>query len=483
MLFNSISFLIFLPIVYGLYWWIQSWENFKHTISVQNILLLIASYFFYAYWNIWFLGLLIFSTSLDYFSGLKIESSATNQHKKIWFWLSICINLGLLGLFKYFNFISINLSELLGNFGWTYQPMLLLIALPIGISFYTFHGLSYVIDIYHDKIKAEKNILNYSLFVCFFPLLVAGPIERAQHLIPQLVQRKVFNRAKTINGLQQMLWGFFKKIVIADNCAVFVNQIFSDYENLNSSSLFIGAIFFSFQIYGDFSGYTDIALGAARLFGIELFNNFSYPYFSKSINEFWKRWHISLTSWFRDYIYIPMGGNRVNPIRKIINTIVVFLISGFWHGANWTYISWGFLNSIFILPKTLSQKTQSIDSNKIANKVIGAIKMLFTFLTVSILWVFFRSKTVYDASKYLQNLVFKWNSILPDFNGRKSALVLSIIIFVFMIFEWIGKSHNCPLVFTNTFKNKWLKWGFYYAIIFSILYFYRGNDQFIYFQF
>ena len=483
MLFNSISFLIFLPIVYGLYWWIQSWGNFKHTISVQNILLLIASYFFYAYWNIWFLGLLIFSTSLDYFSGLKIESSATNQHKKIWFWLSICINLGLLGLFKYFNFISINLSELLGNFGWTYQPMLLLIALPIGISFYTFHGLSYVIDIYHDKIKAEKNILNYSLFVCFFPLLVAGPIERAQHLIPQLVKRKVFNRAKTINGLQQMLWGFFKKIVIADNCAVFVNQIFSDYENLNSSSLFIGAIFFSFQIYGDFSGYTDIALGAARLFGIELFNNFSYPYFSKSINEFWKRWHISLTSWFRDYIYIPMGGNRVNPIRKIINTIFVFLISGFWHGANWTYISWGFLNSIFILPKTLSQKTQSIDSNKIANKVIGAIKMLFTFLTVSILWVFFRSKTVYDASKYLQNLVFKWNSILPDFNGRKSALVLSIIIFVFMIFEWIGKSHNCPLVFTNTFKNKWLKWGFYYAIIFSILYFYRGNDQFIYFQF
>jgi len=271
--------------------------------------------------------------------------------------------------------------------------------------------------------------------------------------------------------------------VIADNCAVFVNQIFSDYENLNSSSLFIGAVFFSFQIYGDFSGYTDIALGAARLFGIELFNNFSYPYFSKSINEFWKRWHISLTSWFRDYIYIPMGGNRVKPIRKIINTIVVFLISGFWHGANWTYISWGFLNSIFILPKTLSQKTQSIDSNKIANKVIGAIKMLLTFLTVSILWVFFRSKTVYDASKYLQNLVFKWNSILPDFNGRKNALVLSFIIFVFMIFEWIGKSHNCPLVFTNSFKNKWLKWGFYYAIIFSILYFYRGNDQFIYFQF
>jgi D-alanyl-lipoteichoic acid acyltransferase DltB (MBOAT superfamily) len=372
---------------------------------------------------------------------------------------------------------------LLGNFGWTYQPLLLLIALPIGISFYTFHGLSYVIDIYHDKIKAEKNILNYSLFVCFFPLLVAGPIERAQHLIPQLVQRKVFNRAKTINGLQQMLWGFFKKIVIADNCAVFVNQIFSDYENLNSSSLFIGAIFFSFQIYGDFSGYTDIALGAARLFGIELFNNFSYPYFSKSINEFWKRWHISLTSWFRDYIYIPMGGNRVNPIRKIINTIVVFLVSGFWHGANWTYISWGFLNSIFILPKTLSQKKQSIDSNKMAGKVVGAIQMLLTFLTVSILWVFFRSKTVYDALKYLQNLVYKWDSILPDFNGRKSALVLSIIIFVFMIFEWIGKSYNCPLVFMNSFKNKWLKWGFYYAIIFSILYFYRGNDQFIYFQF
>ena len=482
MLFNSVSFLIFLPIVYGLYWWIQSLENFKHTISVQNILLLVASYFFYAYWNIWFLALLIFSTSLDYFSGLKIESSA-NQSKKLWFWLSICINLGLLGLFKYFNFISTNINELFGSFGWTYQPMLLLITLPIGISFYTFHGLSYVIDIYNNKIKAEKNVLNYSLFVCFFPLLVAGPIERAQHLIPQLVRKKVFNRAQTINGLQQMLWGFFKKIVIADNCAVFVNQIFSDYENLNSSSLFIGAIFFSFQIYGDFSGYTDIALGTARLFGIELFNNFSYPYFSKSINEFWKRWHISLTSWFRDYIYIPMGGNRVNPIRKITNTIFVFLISGFWHGANWTYITWGFLNSIFILPKSFSEKRELIPTSKIIRKIYSGFQILITFLTISILWVFFRSKSVYDACQYLKNLAFKWDSILPDFSGRKSALVISMIIFVFMIVEWIGKSYNCPLVLTNSLKNKWYKWGFYYVVIFSILYFYRGNDQFIYFQF
>jgi len=482
MLFNSISFLIFLPIVYGLYWWIQSWENFKHTLSVQNILLLIASYFFYAFWNIWFLGLLIFSTSLDYFSGLKIEDSA-KQNKKIWFWLSICINLGLLGLFKYFNFFSISLSELLRNFGWTYQPMLLIIALPIGISFYTFHGLSYIIDIYNDKIKAEKSILNYSLFVCFFPLLVAGPIERAQHLIPQLVQRKVFNRAKTINGLQQMLWGFFKKIVIADNCAVYVNQIFSNYENLNSSSLFIGAIFFSFQIYGDFSGYTDIALGTARLFGIELFNNFSYPYFSKNIDEFWKRWHISLTSWFRDYIYIPLGGNRVKPLRKIINTIIVFLISGFWHGANWTYVAWGFLNSIFILPNTWSKKKQSNVTNILAHQLYSVIQIIITFLTVSILWVFFRSKSVYDAIKYLNNFIIKWNSIMPDFSGRKNALMITIIILVFMIVEWFGKNFNCPLVIINSIRSKWLKWGFYYIIIFSILYFYRGNDQFIYFQF
>jgi alginate O-acetyltransferase complex protein AlgI len=483
MLFNSIPFLIFLPIVYGLYWWIQSWKNFNHIISTQNILLLIASYFFYAYWNIWFLGLLIFSTSLDYFSGLKIENSATNPNRKIWFWISICINLGLLGLFKYYNFISVNLSELFGNFGWNYHPTLLLLALPVGISFYTFHGLSYVIDIYNHKIKAEKNILNYSLFVCFFPLLVAGPIERAQHLIPQLKERKVFDRAKTINGLQQMLWGFFKKIVIADNCAVFVNQIFSDYENLNSSSLFFGAIFFSFQIYGDFSGYTDIALGTARLFGIELFNNFSYPYFSKSINEFWKRWHISLTSWFRDYIYIPMGGNRVSPIKKIINTIVVFLISGFWHGANWTYVIWGFLNSIFILPNTWSQKKQSIVTHKLASKIYSAGQILITFLTVSVLWVFFRSKSVYDAIKYIKNFASKWNSIMPDFNGRKNAFIISAIILFFILIEWSGKNYNCPLVITNSLKSKWLKWGFYYIIIFSILYFYRGNDQFIYFQF
>ena len=483
MLFNSIPFLIFLPIVYGLYWWIQSWQNFKHINSAQNILLLIASYFFYAYWNIWFLGLLIFSTSLDYFSGLKIEKSGKNQNRKLWFWLSVCLNLGLLGLFKYYNFLAANLGELFGNFGWNYQPSLLLLALPVGISFYTFHGLSYVIDIYNNKIKAERNILNYSLFVCFFPLLVAGPIERAQHLILQLKERKVFNRAKTINGLQQMLWGFFKKIVIADNCAVFVNQIFSDYENLNSSSLFIGAIFFSFQIYGDFSGYTDIALGTARLFGIELFNNFSYPYFSKSINEFWKRWHISLTSWFRDYIYIPMGGNRVNPIRKIINTIVVFLISGFWHGANWTYVTWGFLNSIFILPNTWSKKNQSQVTHKLAHQAYSAIQILLTFLTVSMLWVFFRSKSVFDAIKYLKNFAVKWNSILPDFSGRKNAMIISIIILLFMLFEWVGKNYNCPLVITHSIKSKWLKWGFYYILIFSILYFYRGNDQFIYFQF
>jgi D-alanyl-lipoteichoic acid acyltransferase DltB (MBOAT superfamily) len=432
MLFNSISFLIFLPIVYGLYWWIQSWENFKHTVSIQNILLLVASYFFYAFWNIWFLVLLVFSTSLDYFSGLKIENSTSDQTRKNWFWLSICINLSLLGFFKYFNFFSINFSELLGRLGWIYNPMILLVTLPIGISFYTFHGLSYVIDIHNNKIKAEKNILNYSLFVCFFPLLVAGPIERAQHLIPQLERKKIFNRAQTIHGLQQMLWGFFKKIVIADNCAVFVNQIFSDYENLNSSSLFIGAIFFSFQIYGDFSGYTDIALGAARLFGIELFNNFSYPYFSKSVNEFWKRWHISLTSWFRDYIYIPMGGNRVKPIKKIINTVVVFLISGLWHGANWTYITWGFLHSIFVLPKSFSNSNDLIPKNRIILKMINGFHILKTFLIVSVLWVFFRSKSVFDAYKYLKNFAFKWNGILPDFSGQKNALIISNIILIFI---------------------------------------------------
>ncbi len=305
MFFNSINFAIFLPVVFLLYWFAT-----KQNLKLKNILLLISSYFFYASWDWRFLFLLIFSTFLDYFTGIKIHE-ATNQKKKVfWLWLSICVNLGFLGVFKYYNFFTSSFVDGLSLLGIEADFGILQIVLPVGISFYTFHGLSYVIDLYKNRIKPEKNFVNYSVFVSFFPLLVAGPIERAAHLLPQILKDREFDYLKAVDGLRQILWGLFKKIVIADNCAKFANTIFNNSSDYSGSTLVLGALFFTFQIYSDFSGYSDIAIGTARLFGIDLLRNFSFPYFSRSIAEFWRRWHISLSSWFRDYLYIPLGGSR-----------------------------------------------------------------------------------------------------------------------------------------------------------------------------
>ena len=305
MLFNTISFALFLPIVFILYWFVTN-KNLK----LQNILLLVSSYFFYACWDWRFLFLLIFSTLLDYFTGIKMSDATSKSQKKFWFLLSIIINLGFLGIFKYYNFFIDSFQDLISNFGFQINPYTLNIILPVGISFYTFHGLSYVIDIYKDRIKAEKNFVDYSVFVSFFPLLVAGPIERATHLLPQIQKARIFNYADAVNGLKQILWGLFKKIVIADQCARYANEIFNNSADQSGSNLVLGALFFTFQIYGDFSGYSDIALGTARLFGIDLLRNFAFPYFSRDIAEFWRRWHISLSTWFRDYLYIPLGGSK-----------------------------------------------------------------------------------------------------------------------------------------------------------------------------
>jgi D-alanyl-lipoteichoic acid acyltransferase DltB (MBOAT superfamily) len=478
MLFNSFSFLVFLPIVYALFWGVRYADWIVQKRTWQHVILLAASYFFYAYWNIWFLVLLIFSTSLDFYSGQKVAEANGPFGKKTWFWLSIGVNFALLGFFKYYNFIVTGLADVANSIDWTWEPTLLLITLPVGISFYTFHGLSYVIDIYHARIKPEKDILVYGLFVCFFPLLVAGPIERANHLIPQLKEEKQFDRAQSIFGLQQMLWGFFKKIVIADNCAVYVNQIFDHQVSMNSSSLVIGAILFSFQIYGDFSGYSDIALGTARLFGIELLNNFNFPYFAKNVSEFWKRWHISLTSWFRDYLYIPLGGNRVSKIRRVRNTLTVFLVSGLWHGASWTYVFWGFLNGLFLVPQAVSKRFTWVSTSKI----VSAFRMLLTFGIVTIFWVFFRAKSIGSAFDYLVGIL-QHGGWIPDITGRKNLVILGLLIFGFMCVEWLGRNTLSPLVRVNALKNRWLKWTFYYSLMVLILYFYRGNDQFIYFQF
>ena len=300
MFFNSLHFAAFLPIVFLLYWFV-----FNKNKSWQNSLLIIASYYFYACWDWRFLFLLVFSTLLDYFTGIMIEKNETDSKRKFWFWLSVIVNLGFLGVFKYYNFFATSFTELINGFGFQVNPLLIKVILPVGISFYTFHGLSYVIDIYYKRIKAETNFIDYSLFVSYFPLLVAGPIERATHLLPQVKVKRVFNFQKAKEGVHQIIWGLVKKVVIADSCAMYANEVFNNQEEMNSLSLVLGAIYFAFQIYGDFSGYSDIALGTSKLFGIDLLKNFNFPYFSRDIAEFWRRWHISLSSWFRDYLYIP----------------------------------------------------------------------------------------------------------------------------------------------------------------------------------
>ncbi|MFR9165858.1 MAG: MBOAT family O-acyltransferase [Dysgonomonas sp.] len=349
MLFDSFSFAVFLPVVFILHYFI-----FNKTKGSQNILLLLASFFFYACWDWRFLSLLFFSILINYWTGLKIHSESDNKgKKKTILIISLIINIGILSFFKYFNFFIDSFNTLLSGFGFNSSLHTLSIILPVGISFYTFHGMSYILDVYKNKIEPTKNLADYSLFVSYFPLLVAGPIERANHLLPQLKERREFKYENVSEGLKQILWGLFKKVAVADLCAVPANQIFETYSTQPAGTLLLGAFFFTIQIYGDFSGYSDIALGTSRMFGIKLLKNFNYPYFSRDIAEFWRRWHISLSSWFKDYLYIPLGGSRGGTGQKIRNTFIIFLVSGFWHGANWTYIVWGGLNAFFMLPSMI----------------------------------------------------------------------------------------------------------------------------------
>lgn len=479
MLFNSVGFFIFLPVVYILYWLIP-----RNQLVVKNTLLLIASYFFYSCWDVRFLGLLLFSTLLDYYCGIQVSESITVSKRKLWLWISIAINLGFLGFFKYYNFFISSFVEALQNIGFKIENVWVLnIVLPVGISFYTFHGLSYVIDIYNKKISPERNIIDYSLFVSFFPLLVAGPIERATHLLPQLKKNRFFDYAKTTDGLKQILWGLFKKIVIADNCAVYANSIFENSENFSASSLLLGSIFFSFQIYCDFSGYSDIALGTARLFGIELLKNFSFPYFSRDIAEFWRRWHISLSSWFKDYLYIPLGGSKVSKSKVIINTFIIFLVSGFWHGANWTFLLWGFLNAIYFLPLLVfnlnRRNLETVASNKLFPSIGDFFRMLFTFTLVTLAWIFFRSADVKSAFVFLNGLFSPSIFAVPE---NLPVTTLALLIF-FICIEWISRFNTHPFQFVSNIRYLSVRWLIYYFVIFLIIFFSGKQQEFIYFQF
>lgn len=477
MLFNSLAFAIFLPIVFVVYWFVL-----KNKKKQQNYLLLGASFYFYACWDWRFLFLLIFSIALDYFSGLQIEKSKSKKMATFWLTLSIVINLGFLGFFKYYNFFVDSFADLVGGFGFTVHPWTLQIILPIGISFYTFHGLSYIIDVYKKKIPAEKNLLEYALFVSYFPLLVAGPIERATHLLPQVKKVRVFNFEQATNGVRQILWGLFKKMVIADNCAPIVNEIFANADQEPASRLVIGVVLFAFQIYGDFSGYSDIALGVSRLFGMELLKNFAFPYFSRDIAEFWRRWHISLSSWFRDYLYFPLGGSRGGMWMKIRNTFIIFLVSGFWHGANWTFIIWGGLNALFFLPLLIREKNRNnlevVAMGKLIPSFRDVVNILFTFAIVCFAWIFFRAENLTAAISYIKNI---FDSSILQFPKPLPKKEFLLIVFMLCV-EWINRTHDHGLQI-----ERWRPWTrrILYAVIIFLVLFYAnfGNHEFIYFQF
>lgn len=477
MFFNSLDFAIFLPIVFLLYWFMPNKSK-----ASQNFVLILASYYFYSCWDWRFLFLLVFSTLLDYFSAIQIENSKTRLQRKAWLWICVSINIGFLGIFKYYNFFVSSFTDLLNGFGLHTSPLLLKIILPVGISFYTFHGLSYIIDIYYGRIKSEKNFIDYSLFVSYFPLLVAGPIERATHLLPQLKIKREFNFEKAKEGIYQIVWGLVKKVVIADTCANYANEIFNHYNSMNTLSLILGAIYFAFQIYGDFSGYSDIALGTSKLFGIDLLKNFNYPYFSRDIAEFWRRWHISLTTWFRDYLYIPLGGSRGSRWLKVRNTFIIFLVSGFWHGANWTFIAWGFINALYFLPLLLLNRNRNnIDEFKLGLN-LSSMRIVFNILTTFLLtcfaWIFFRAKTIHDALFYIKRMFTDWHFSEQYFSIERYSYEIVLMLLLFVIVEWNSRTKIEPI----SGKYSWLKLGLCLAAIVALGVF-SDYKEFIYFQF
>jgi alginate O-acetyltransferase complex protein AlgI len=479
MLFNSIDFAVFLPIVFVLYWF-----GTKKNLKRQNLLLLASSYFFYACWDWRFLFLLVFSTLLDYFTAIRMADASNQRLRKFWFWLSISINLGFLGVFKYYNFFAESFAESVSHIGWQVNPWTLKVILPVGISFYTFHGLSYVIDIYKNRIRPEKNFVDYAVFVSFFPLLVAGPIERATHLLPQIQSKRTFDYTRAVDGLRQILWGLFKKIVIADQCAVHANTIFGDSGHYSGSTLVLGALFFTFQIYCDFSGYSDIALGTARLFGIDLLRNFAFPYFSRDIAEFWRRWHISLSTWFRDYLYIPLGGSKGGIWIKIRNTFIIFLVSGFWHGANWTFIIWGLLNALYIMPSIVFNTNRNnldiVASGKLTPSLKDVFSIAVTFALTVFAWIFFRAQNLSHAIGYIAGIFSKSLFSVPQIRPTS----LFVLIVLFLAVEWFGREKQYAIAHLENAVSKPLRIAFYYAVAIAIIYFSgSGEQQFIYFQF
>ncbi len=482
MLFNTIDFAIFLPIVFILYWYFTN-KNLK----LQNLLIVVASYVFYGWWDWRFLSLVFFSTLVDYSVGIGLSKQNNPFVRKILLWTSIIVNLGFLGFFKYYNFFLDNFVSAFSFLGYEISANSLNIILPVGISFYTFQTLSYSIDVYRRKLEPTKDWIAFWAYVTFFPQLVAGPIERATNLLPQFYKKRVFEYDKAVDGMRQILWGLFKKIVIADNSAEFANLIFNNSSEYSGGILVLGAIFFTFQIYGDFSGYSDIAIGTSRLFGFDLMRNFNFPYFSRDIAEFWRRWHISLSTWFRDYLYIPLGGSRGGTWMKVRNTFIIFIVSGFWHGANWTFIVWGALNAIYFLPLLLTNNNRTNLETIAQGKLFPNIKefsfMMITFALTVFAWIFFRASSISHAISYISEIFSPSLFTIQLFPGITKAIIVLGLILIFVIIEWIGREQQYAIQKLGLNWKRPYRYAMYYIIIISLFWFGGKGQQFIYFQF
>ena len=516
MLFNSFEYLIFLPIVFLLYWFVFDYalSKCKHQLLLQNLFIVVASYIFYGWWDWRFLILIAITTILSFLSGIGIEKAPTQRSKKAVMIANIIVNLGILGVYKYYDFFAREFAQL---FGMESDFLLLHLILPVGISFYTFQALSYSIDVYRKQIEPCQDIVAFTAFLSFFPQLVAGPIERATNLLPQFYKKRTFDYATAVDGMRQILWGLFKKIVVADNCATYVDTVFADLSNQSGSTLVLAAVLFTFQIYGDFSGYSDIAIGTAKLFGIKLMHNFNVPYFSRDIAEFWRRWHISLTTWFRDYVYIPLGGSRPNipeAIRlkgdkaiearyskwiAVRNTFIIFLLSGFWHGANWTFVLWGAYHALLFVPLLLLNKNRRyrdtvatiiLPDGTIKAKLLPSFKeagqMLLTFALAVFGWIIFRVESLGQFGEIISKICSEQLFVIPRLINRSYYIPMTISILIMMIIEW--QCRGCKYLFEKIETNRVFNtvWGRIIAYVLGLLacLYCRGNVvDFIYFQF
>lgn len=479
MLFNSIEFLLFCPVVFILYWFV-----FK-PLKARNLFVIAASYVFYGWWNWRFLFLIILATLTSFLCGIMLDSTQKRSTRKWICALNIVVSLGILGTYKYYNFFASNFAALMNLVGIEADWPTLNLVLPVGISFYTFQTLAYTIDVYRGRIEATRDAAAFFAFISFFPQLVAGPIERADNLLPQFLRQRRFSYPEAVDGMRQVLWGLFKKMVVADNCAPVVDRIFDGYQDVGGLTLFVGAVLFSFQIYGDFSGYTDIAIGTSRLFGISLRRNFNFPYFSRDIAEFWRRWHISLSSWFRDYVYIPLGGNRKGLRRTVINTLLVFMISGFWHGADWTFISWGAFNAMLFIPLLMAGKSHrfkgtTAGEGRVLPTLSETLMMGATFLLVVLGRILYRARTIPVAWDYVGRMAtdFSLTRPLPD-------VATCVFIVIMIVVEWTHRTRQFGLDITpdGLMRYRAVRWSVYYFFTMLVLLAAGRQEAFIYFQF